>query len=282
MIISNPVLLKELRQRFRTIKTPAIIFLYLLVIGSFTLGIIYLNDLHSGHVFDPYHSKEIFIILSVSQLILLGFVTPGLTAGTISGERERQTLNVLLTTQLSPMSIVVGKMISSCAFTLLLVLSTLPLYSIVFIYGGVAPAQLLGVFGFYLVTMFLFAAIGIACSTYFKRTGISTVTAYGFTAFLGAGTAFLGAFIYDVTRRNVFPRPEDIPLSVQFLFDINPVIMLIRLLGEGPPFGSDVQWVLPYWLIYIIFYLGMGLLLLIWSGRILNPLRKSNIQGFRN
>lgn len=272
-MIMNPVLLKELRLPFRSIKAPLILLLYLFVLGGFTLGFIYTQWHNAPAYFDPYRSKEIFAVLSVAQLILLGFVTPGLTAGVISGERERQTLNVLLITELNPFEIVVSKLISSCAFTLLLVISTLPLYSIVLMFGGVAPSQLWSVFGFYIVTMFLFAATGMACSTFFKRTGISTVTAYGITAFWGAGTAFLAIFIERVTD-NVIPRPETLPFSVQFLLDINPVIVLVRILGEGPPFNNEADWILPYWGVYTLFYLCVGLLMLFWSGWLLNPLRK--------
>ncbi|MTI79287.1 MAG: ABC transporter permease [Firmicutes bacterium] len=277
MINTNPVLLKELRQRFRSFKASLILFIYLLVIGGFVLGFMYLNWRQEAVVFNPSQSREIFAMLSVAQLILLGFVTPGLTAGSISGERERQTLNVLLTTELRPAGIIFSKMISSCAFTILLITATLPLFSIVLMYGGVSPSQLWGVFGFYLVSMYLFAAVGMACSTFFRRTGISTVTSYGITAFIGAGTVFLAAFIYEVSRGNVYPRPEGVPLSVQFLVDINPVVVLMRILGEGPPFGVSENWLLPYWLVYTVFYLVVGTLLLIWSSKRLNPLRRSKL-----
>ncbi|MBM7856011.1 ABC-type transport system involved in multi-copper enzyme maturation permease subunit [Desulfohalotomaculum tongense] len=274
MIIANPVLLKEMRQRFRGIKAPLILFIYLMVLGGFILGYMYLirDRLLS---FDPSESMGIFAMLSVLQLILLAFVTPGLTASTISGERERQTLNVLLTTELKPAGIVISKMISSCAFTLLLLIAALPLYSVILIYGGISPTQLWGVFAFYLVTMFLFGAVGMACSTFFQRASISTITSYGIMAFLGAGTAFLAAFINDAARDDaVYPQPEVIPFSVQFLQDINPVLVLAHILGGGPAFGPEADWILPYWAVYALFYLGVGVLLLVWSGYRLNPLRK--------
>jgi len=269
----NPVLFKELWQPFRKGKAPLILFIYLLVLGGFTLGFIYLNWRHAPMTFNPYQSQEIFAVLSVAQLILLAFVTPGLTAGTISGERERQTLDVLLITDLSPRGIVISKLLSSCAFTLLLVMASFPLYSMVLMFGGIAPVQLWSVFGFYLVTMYLFAAIGMSCSAFFKRTGISTVTSYGITAFLGAGTAFLAVFIRQVSR-NLYVDIDTLPFSVQFLLDINPVLVLLRLLGEGSLMGQEATWVLPYWGVYLVFYLGVGTLLLLWSGRRLNPLGK--------
>lgn len=279
MFNDNPVLTKELKQRFRHRKGAVILFLYLLVIGSFILGTVYVNWRYQGLRFDPRTGRELFIILSVFQLILLGFVTPGLTAGTISGERERQTLNVLLTTELTPASIIVGKMFSSCAFTLLLIICTLPLYSLVYMLGGVAPAQLGGVFAIYLVTMFLFAAVGVACSTFFKRTSVSTVSAYGIVAFLGAGTAALAGFI-QVFLRKPGEMMNYLPAPVQLLLDINPVMVLIRVMGEDMEMGAP--FLLPYWGTYTLFYLGVGVLLILWSSRKLNPLRKSSgIKKFR-
>lgn len=268
-MVINPVLLKELRQRFRNIKSPLLIALYLLVIGALVLGFIYLRWRYMPGYYRPGSSREIFILLSMAQLALIGFVTPGLTAGTISGERERQTLNVLLTTKLSTGGIVVSKMLSSISFMVLLVVATLPLYNIVFMYGGIAPSQVLGVFGFYMVTVYLFAALGVACSTYFKRTGVSTVTTYGLVFVLGVGTVLLGGFIYEVTR-GPFPTPP--PLIALLLMDINPVMVMLQVLGERA-IGMERDLWLPYWSIYLIFYLVVGTALLFWSGRKLNPTR---------
>lgn len=270
----NPVLLKELRQRFRTYRSTLVVFMYLLVLGGFSLGFIYLRWRSAPAFFQPGSSKEIFTVLSMAQLGLLAFVVPGLTAGVISGERERQTLNVLLTTELSPLSIVISKMISACSFTALLLFATLPLYSLVFMYGGMAPAQVIGVLGFFLVSMFLFAAIGVGCSTYFKRTGVSTVTAYGFVFFLVAGTGFLAAFIYELYQAqfNMAQIPLlETPRVVQFLQDINPVMVMMRILGENAAFGPGREMWLTYWGTYTATYVVLGVVIVIWSGWRLNP-----------
>ncbi|MDK2817412.1 MAG: type transport system permease protein [Moorella sp. (in: firmicutes)] len=274
----NPVLLKELRQRFRTGKTAWLLALYLLVIGAFVLGFMYLSWRGSPGIFQPDRSRSLFIMLSVTQLVLLGFVVPGLTAGVISGERERQTLNVLLTTRLTPRQIIWSKLVSSCAFVVLLVVATLPLYSIVFMYGGIAPGQVLGVFGFYLVTIFLFGCIGVACSSFFKRTGVSTVTTYGLAFALAAGTGFLAVFLHQMNRLQarggISPEtwhPAFLAWVVEFLQDINPVFVLMQiLLGEkGIPTGVNLG--LPGWAVYTLVSLAAGVLLLHWSARLLLP-----------
>ncbi len=275
----NPVLLKELRQRFRSGKTVWLLTLYLLVIGAFVLGFIYLSWRNNPGVFQPSRGRELFIALCATQLVLLAFVTPGLTAGVISGERERQTLNVLLTTKLTTWQIIWSKLVSSSAFVVLLVVTTLPLYSIIFLYGGISSGQLLGVFGFYLVTMFLFGSIGIACSSFFKRTGASTVAAYGLAFILSAGTGFLAVFLYEMDRfrhQGWDPAtwsPGFIAGVVQFLQDINPVFVLMKIFGEhGPATGVNLG--LPYWGIYTVVYLVGGLLLLWWSTRLISPRKK--------
>ncbi len=287
----NPVLLKELRQRFRSGKTVWLLALYLLVIGAFILGFMYLNWRNSPGMFQPNRSREFFMLLSTTQLFLLAFVTPGLTAGVISGEREKQTLNVLLTTRLTPWQIIWSKLASSSAFMVLLIFAALPLYSIIFLYGGIAPEQVLGIFGFYLVTMYLFSCIGIVCSTFFKRTGASTITAYGLAFALSAGTGFLAAFLYEIDH---FRRLEEwttaiwspgfIPYTVEFLQDINPVFVLMKILGQsGIP--TDVSfgihyWTVPYWGIYTAFYLVAGTLLLYRSSRMLHP--HKNMKSWQN
>ena len=81
------------------------------------------------------------------------FITPGLTAGAISTEREKQTLSILLTTSQSSFQIISGKLLSSIAFLLLLIVAGLPIYSLVFLFGGISPMDFVKVFFFLFVTL---------------------------------------------------------------------------------------------------------------------------------
>ncbi|MFZ5649034.1 MAG: ABC transporter permease [Bacillota bacterium] len=275
----NPVLEKEMRQRFRTIRTPLIISLYLLVIGGLSLGYIYLQWRHMPGYYQPGRSRELLLTLSMMQLILLAFVTPGLTSGVISAEREKQTLNVLLVTRLKPLGIVTGKMISSCAFMVLILLATLPLYNIIILYGGFSPGQLMGIFAFYLVTVVLFGSVGMACSSFFKKTGSSTVMAYGLVFAIMVGTILLAGFIYEVTR---VPGPGEhtVPLISQILQDLSPPMVMLRILGEegmGPLRDLGV----PYWAIYTVFYLLVSAFLIWWSAERLKPSRGKGMTSWR-
>lgn len=265
----NPVFLKEMRQRFRTFRTPLIISLYLLVTGGLCLAYIYMRWRNMPGYYQPGMSRELFIIFSLVQLSLIAFVVPGLTSGSISAERERQTLNVLLVTRLKPLGIVLGKMVSSCSFMVIILLATLPLYNIIILYGGFSPGQLAGVFAFYLVTLIAFGSVGMACSAYFKKTGASVVVSYIVILAIMLGTILLGAFIYDVTSVPGAARTH-IPLISQVLQDLNPPMVMMRMLGENG-MSPERNLGLPYWGIYSVFYLLLSVLLIWWSARRLKP-----------
>ncbi|KEO81989.1 ABC transporter permease [Tumebacillus flagellatus] len=280
--VMNPVLVKEFRGRMRTIKTPLLLAIYLLVVGGITFGYMYLR--YSNQVFfRPGESKELFLILSVLQLILIGFVAPGLTAGTISGERERQTLNILLTTHLSPTKIVLSKLVSSLAFIGLLVFATLPVYAIVFLYGGISPGQLVGVFVTYLVSMLLFGSLGMFCSAWFKRTGVSTVLAYGLSLFLLGGTAILTLFLSEyisMYQYRTYGSHVGFP-EIFYFAALNPVMNLVSVFEPsvvmlGQSNGTSAAQAIPIQptLYYALVYVPVSALLLFFSVRMVSPVKK--------
>jgi ABC-2 type transport system permease protein len=268
---ANPLIVKEVKERFRSMKTVWILCSYLFVMGAVFLGFIYIETANRL-TFRPGENMELFIALSVIQLGMIGFITPALSAGTISGERERQTLNLLLTTHLSPLSIVTSKLITSLAFIMLLLLASLPLYSFVFLYGGISPKQLLSLFLFFGVNVVFFGSLGLFCSAWIKRTGVATITAYGFTFFIGVGTGLLAIFIHELYSTYVpGQRAEDL-LGFQIFMSLNPGIVLLQILmGEGKgPIDAEFN---P-WLVFSAVYSVLSVLFILASGAILNPLRK--------
>ncbi|WP_270182562.1 ABC transporter permease [Alkalihalobacillus sp. CinArs1] len=191
-LLLNPVLNKEFKLRLRSFKSYLGILIYLIVLGSIGIGFIFLTTMNArmGY-FRPEESRVMFMVLSMVQLGLILFMTPGLTAGVISGERERQTLNMLLTTKQSSGSIIVGKLLSSLSFLLLIIVASLPLYSITFLFGGVAPRTILATFGLYMITILTIGSLGVMFSTLIRKTIVSMITTYGVALFLTAFTAFV-------------------------------------------------------------------------------------------
>lgn len=280
--LRNPVLLNEWKLRMRTRRSPWIIALYLLVLGGVALTFIYLMT-DGGGRYDPNRSRELFMVLSLLQLAMICFVVPGLTAGVISGERERQTLSILLTTNISATKLILGKWLASLSFMTFLVFATIPLYAIVFLYGGISPAQLLKVFGFYLITMLCLGSIGVLLSTLIKRTGIATVLSYAVVFGYAAGTSILAEVIRGFIRyqrRVTYSTNAPFPLWPDLLHSINPLFGMLGIFGEGPVQDlrrmHNTQFsqlsVDPFWL-YVLFLAFVTVVCLALAVYLIKPVR---------
>ncbi|PWI57789.1 hypothetical protein BM613_07175 [Sulfoacidibacillus thermotolerans] len=211
----------------RSGRTVLALSLYLFVIGAVAFIFMYVNVQGQTLLLQPARTAELFMFLSYLQLAMISFVTPGIAAGTISGERERQTLAVLLTTPLSPTSIIIAKFISSISFLLLLIVMTLPLYSIVFLFGGVVPSQVFAVFGLQSLTLGTIASVSIFFSTWLRKTGWSTVFSYATVALLFLGLAILGYFLDDLSAHS--PDQGILSWLSSLCYSINPLYMQASL-----------------------------------------------------
>jgi ABC-type transport system involved in multi-copper enzyme maturation permease subunit len=179
----NPIVEKELRSRMRTGRASLMISFYLLTlagVGWFTYVIV--GRQASGGVangeLSVHVGTTIFRALAGWELVLILFIAPVLTAAAIAGEKERQTLDLLLCTRVRPSSIVIGKLIASLLFALLLLVASVPVFSVVFLFGGVELSQVIGVAAVLGVTGVVIGAIGLLCSTVMRRPTGATVVAY--------------------------------------------------------------------------------------------------------
>ncbi|MBH5316537.1 ABC transporter permease [Paenibacillus sp. GSMTC-2017] len=245
----NPVLDKEFRLRMRTPRAMWTLFFYLFAIGLIALSAIYLTQIMSGRSssFNPEESKMLFYFLSMAQLGLVAFMAPGLTAGVISGEREKQTLNLLLTTQQSSATIILSKLVSSLSFMILIVISTIPVYSMIFLYGGVSPKQMVLVFLFYVFMMFVLGSFGILFSTLLKRTMMSVIVTYGVTLFIFVGTAiifFVMSGIAQQANYNANGANSDAYRWIGHIIAWNPAAALYSILD--PSISDEAYYIASY------------------------------------
>lgn len=279
--LRNPVLMNEWKVRMRTNKTAWITFLYLAVLGGIVITFIYLL-VDGNRRFDPNASKEIFIFLSCLQFAMIGLFIPGLAAGAISGERERQTLSILLTTNLSPTKLILGKWLSSISFMMYLVFASIPLYGLVYLYGGISPAQLLQVFGLYIVTMLGIGSVAILCSTIFKRSGVSIVVTYALLFAYTAGTFLVSIVSQEIIQQSRAYRNLPDPVWPEWLLSLNPVAAMLHVFDLGIfhryQSARDTQ-LLPFWMIdpywfYFWFFVIVTVGALLWSIYMIQPVRK--------
>ena len=128
------------------------------------------------------------------ETLLVAFLAPMATAGAISLEREKQTLEMLAATPITSVAIVVGKLLSALIYVWLLIAASIPLTAVVFVFGGVAPDDLLHGYLVLIVTALGLGAFGLLCSSLVKRTqAASAITIFGVLA-LSIGSLFVILF----------------------------------------------------------------------------------------
>ncbi|PJJ29813.1 ABC transporter permease [Lacrimispora celerecrescens] len=146
---------------------------------------------------------NLYIFVAAVEFVMLMFIMPALTAGSISGERERQTLDLLLTTTLKPWEIIWGKFTSSFSTMFLMIMSSFPLLAVSFVYGGVMIYDVILLLFCYLAVALLCGSMGICFSTLFKRSTIATVVSYGVLVIIAAGTYAVNVFALSMARMNI-------------------------------------------------------------------------------
>lgn len=246
----NPVLLKELKLRFRNAKSFNAIVFYLIALTLFLLAYLVIMTGFSGNgYFRPTESFLLFSILTALQMGLVLFMAPALSAGAISTEREKQTLNILLTTTQSSTQIIIGKLLSSIAFLLLTLISSLPVYSVIFLFGGISPMQLILVFLFYIFTVFCIGSVGLLFSTITNKTVVSMISTYAVTIFLSLFTFifYIASFAGENGQSAFWSK---------FWLSLNPFAVVISILSPDLNTLSvnGEVWSLPLWVIYICVY----------------------------
>lgn len=122
--------------------------------------------------------RHAFRVLTLLEAGLIVLLMPLLTAGTISGERRRGTLESLLLTRYSELEIVTGKLVGAAGFVAVVLLCALPVLSIAFLYGGVAPWELGGSQLLLLAIAGGVGAVGIYCSARFRHQHAAILLGY--------------------------------------------------------------------------------------------------------
>ncbi len=291
----NPVYQRELKTSVRSMRTAIILLGYngiLALFGLFAFYVTFEYDSRYGGTVDYASILLIYAIITAVEFCLVLFTVPALTAASISGEREKQTLDILLTTKLTPFQIITGKLASSISMMILLAFSSLPVLAIVFTIGGVSLGDFMEFMLLVIVTAVFVGSIGIFFSTLFKKTTTATVSTYGVLLVLGVGTlAILWAsrLILEI-KMNKFSggdmlyQSPDVG-SLIFILLINPGMTFFSMIEDQIGTGSRLTEFLSnfgtitleaqkeWFLTSVLLQLAVSVILLVVSAKLLDPLR---------
>ena len=144
----SAIVVKELRGRMRGRRAFIVVTIHVLLLAVFAWMLQRINEENIRN-FSSFGGQAtyagatvgrgIFLGLLMLQTLMVSVLAPAATAGAISSEREHQTLDLLAVTPISSFAIVLGKLFSALAWVFVLILASIPVTALVFVYGGVAP-----------------------------------------------------------------------------------------------------------------------------------------------
>lgn len=185
----NTILATSMLRRMRLRRTLAILGCCELALLALVLGGM-ADFLWMDQVLRPAlaQGQRAYMMAIGFQLGLTALVCPVLTAGSIAGERERKTLELLLVTRVSAVGIVFGKLMENFAFLALLIVCGLPVTCLTMLVGGVTLAQILTGTLFVLCCAFAAACVGVFASTLMKNTVAAAIVSYVLLLVIGGAT----------------------------------------------------------------------------------------------
>ncbi len=185
-----PLLTKELTEQAARKRTYAMRVLY--AVGLFGVFLLTMQDITGGLgsanvLYSLGRGKELFYVLFGLQFAGICLFLPALMSGAIAGEKEHQSLALLLVTGLSPWEIVMQKYVSRLVPMVSFLLLSLPLLAVCYAYGGMSTGLLVNGTLALFITAAQIGALALLMSAFWPRTVHAFVWTYvaGFVIYFG-------------------------------------------------------------------------------------------------
>ena len=130
----------------------------------------------------------LFGLLAPLQVIVATFFAGILSAAAVAQEKDRHTLDLLLMTRMNASELVVGKMMSSLLGLLMLMMTSLPIFLFVTLFGGVSCAQVGIVMGATVAGILVSGSLGSTLALWREKAFQAlAMTLFGLVLWLGLG-----------------------------------------------------------------------------------------------
>ena len=217
----NPIIKKDLQVTVRNMRFSWALFAYEGVLAlAFLMALAVIKEENSGiYGSANFYSELIYLfpIIGIVQVCIVTLIVPIITASAISGEKERQTFDIMLTTCMSPFTIVVGKVFSAVLRILFFVAAGMPVMALSFVVGGLNWSNLF----YFVLTIILLSvlsgSIGIFCSSFCRRSIAAMIFSYAWYFVI-----YIMTFVPSIMRRLWW---EETSMGETMLFWLfNPII----------------------------------------------------------
>lgn len=176
---SLPLLGKELieqsnRRRTFVIRTAYALLLYITMVCTLAAE----SGWNSNSLAMLGRGENLFHMIVAFQFFAIYAFLPGLAAGVISAEKERDTLAMLLLTKLNAWTIIWEKLLSRLMPLAMLLLLSMPLLAVAYSLGGVEATMIIDAVWVLAITALQVGALTIFCSTWFRTTAGAFIATY--------------------------------------------------------------------------------------------------------
>ena len=274
----NPIVKKDLKVISRSMKIAWGVFIYEMVLALvffFAMYIIFDAFSSYGYTSDYQDFIALFPIIAGVEFCIIALIMPVITASAISGEKEKQTFDLLMTTVMTPRAIVRGKVESAVIRMMVFIVGSIPLMALSFTIGGLSWWNLFVTMIAFLIFAILTGSMGIFASTLTKKSITGIILTYVFYFIFGTMSVFPTLI---VVLTSTFASGS----VISVLMLINPVAAVIEMfmlmlggdtLFSGNPLGFWSGW---GWVILS----GVAMLLISWGLQRLAAWRIDPLHGY--
>ena len=270
----NPITKREIKITARGMR----FFIEILVFEVILMltFIISLNSIFGeGNVSSSDYNRfsKLFPTVAIAELLIMSFVIPVMTGAAISGEKERQTFDIMLTTAIKPFQIVWGKLLSVIVRIMMFAIAAVPLMAVSFVSGSISWGLLFLYIGMVTVYAFFSASVGIFASSICKKSMTAIIFSFVILFFVTLGTILIAFFEMVVFKKLL--------MGSLFLL-INPVVyfgILFNLAAgndtafnivkslDSMEINANYGWIVAATIIYIV----ITILFMVFSANKINP-----------
>ncbi len=177
-MLRSPILFREIVTTFRKYRTFAAHAIFLVVMAAvmFVLlpGVASVDDPSQF----PAMGREIYVWLAWLELVLIACAAPAAAAATITMEKERNTLDLLLITDLTRFEIGFGKFFSRLYNLFVMVMLSVPMLAILLTIGGISGEEVMQVIYQVLGLGVLALGLGFFFSVVVRKSYTAIVMSY--------------------------------------------------------------------------------------------------------
>ncbi|MBQ2753746.1 MAG: ABC transporter permease [Firmicutes bacterium] len=287
----NPVLRREIQTSLSNWKVYAAILFYVACLVAVAV-VGFWSEIYNSYdfSFSPGTINELYAVMAIMQLVLIIIIVPAITGGSINGERERQTFDLMLVSRMKPFSIVAGKLLAGIAVVILMIIASAPVFAITIQFGGASVKDVLLLMLYFMFSAVCLGSVSILFSALIKKSAVSMVLVYVLAGVLTFGTlvVFILYADYHWMMAGDYPPVWIYKLvmaanplaSVTAVIDSQINIGLADIFSLSYSFGRDVSYS-NIWGGHIIFMLLLSVVSLTLAAKVIDPVRNKRSKKHR-